>query len=133
MNVNELQVGATLGPLTLDPVTRLELIKYAGASGDFNPIHTIDEEASKAGLPGVIAHGMLTMGRMARLFSPYLQEGFVEQFSTRFTGMVFVDDIITFQAEVKETAETSKIFAVVAKNQKDQIVAKGNVTFKIYA
>jgi acyl dehydratase len=133
MSLTELQVGDTLGTLTLDPITRLELIKYAGASGDYNPIHTIDEEASKAGLSGVIAHGMLTMGRMARLFSPYLEQGFIEQFSTRFTGMVFVGDVITFQAEVKESGETNKVFSVVAKNQKDQIVAKGNITFKIYA
>ncbi|MDQ0340810.1 acyl dehydratase [Caldalkalibacillus uzonensis] len=61
-------IGQELDPLTIPPVSRLELIKYAGASGDYNPIHTIDEEAAKAGLSGVIAHGMLTMAKMARLF-----------------------------------------------------------------
>lgn len=62
-----LQVGSELENITLSPVTRLDLIKYAGASGDFNPIHTIDEEAEKAGLPGIIAHGMWTMGNLAKL------------------------------------------------------------------
>ncbi len=62
--------GEELPSITLPPVTRLDLIKYAGASGDYNPIHTIDEEAARAGLPGVIAHGMLTMAVMGRLFPP---------------------------------------------------------------
>ena len=67
--------GEELPSITLPPVTRLDLIKYAGASGDYNPIHTIDEEAARAGLPGVIAHGMLTMAVMGRRF-PF-EHGFI--------------------------------------------------------
>lgn len=75
-SLTELEQGQSLEEVTLEPVTRLDLIKYAGASGDFNPIHTIDEEAAKAGLPGIIAHGMWTMGKQAKLFTPYCEEGF---------------------------------------------------------
>lgn len=46
------KAGETLDTVTMKPVTRLDLIKYAGASGDYNPIHTIDKEAERAGLPG---------------------------------------------------------------------------------
>jgi len=52
--ITDLKLGDRL-EVTLNPVTRLDLIKYAGASGDFNPIHTIDAEAKNAGLPGIIA------------------------------------------------------------------------------
>ena len=93
-------VGAELPPLTLEPITRLQLIRYAGASGDYNPIHTIDEAAAEAGLPGVIAHGMLTMATLGRLFSPYLERGTLRRFETRFTGMVSVGDTITATGRV---------------------------------
>ena len=69
------KVGDELKVQTLPPITRLQLIKYAGASGDFNPIHTIDAAAEEAGLPGIIAHGMLTLATMGLLFSPYLEDG----------------------------------------------------------
>lgn len=132
MSIRELKVGDSLGPLVFEPVSRLDLIKYAGASGDYNPIHTIDEEAAKAGLPGVIAHGMLTMGRMAKLFSPYLEEGFIARFSTRFTGMVFLNDTITFTAEVIESGDGEKTFSVVASNQKGNVVANASLVFRLF-
>jgi acyl dehydratase len=63
-------VGDELEERTLPPVDRMRLIKYAGASGDFNPIHLVDEAAEAADLPGVIAHGMLTVATMGLLFPP---------------------------------------------------------------
>ncbi|WP_029268687.1 MaoC/PaaZ C-terminal domain-containing protein, partial [Virgibacillus alimentarius] len=72
-SLSDLQIGESLDPITLQPVSRLDLIKYAGASGDFNPIHTIDAAAEKAGLPGIIAHGMWTMGNLSKLFTPYYE------------------------------------------------------------
>ncbi|MCA1599212.1 MAG: dehydratase, partial [Chloroflexi bacterium] len=73
------QAGDALPARTLEPVTRLQLIKYAGASGDYNPIHTIDQAASEAGLTSVIQHGMLTMAEVGRLFSPYQDQGYVQR------------------------------------------------------
>ncbi|OYD06475.1 MaoC/PaaZ C-terminal domain-containing protein [Paludifilum halophilum] len=129
------RVGDALEPITLPPVTRLELIQYAGASGDFNPIHTIDAEAEKAGLPGVIAHGMLTMAKISRLFSPYLKYGWVRDFYTRFVGKVFVDDVIMIGASVAEKeekgAETVYWFEVIAQNRKEEHVAVGELTFLV--
>lgn len=74
MNLRAKKPGDSLESMELPPVSRLDLIKYAGASGDFNPIHTIDEAAEKAGLPGIIAHGMWTMGNLGKLFTPYVGE-----------------------------------------------------------
>jgi acyl dehydratase len=119
-----------LGPLELQPVKKLDLIKYAGASGDFNPIHTIDEEAQKNGLPGVIAHGMLTMAKMGTLFATYQDKGYIKEFSTRFKGMVFEHDVISIQATLQGKKDDNIYsYNVTAKNQKDKIVAEGDLDF----
>ncbi|PWA12231.1 dehydratase [Pueribacillus theae] len=127
-----LQTGDSLEKIELSPVSRLDLIKYAGASGDFNPIHTIDEDAKKAGLPGIIAHGMWTMGNLAKLFTPYLEEGFVQDYIIRFAGMVFLDDVITLKAELAEKTDDVLTFNVAAENQKGKDVIKGSVNFKLH-
>ncbi|WP_100010255.1 MaoC/PaaZ C-terminal domain-containing protein [Lentibacillus sediminis] len=127
--LEELQVGESLEEITLAPVSRLDLIKYAGASGDFNPIHTIDEEAEKAGLPGVIAHGMWTMGNLAKLFTPYYDAGFIQEYKIRFAGMVFLDDVLTLRAELEEKKGTALHFRMKAVNQDGNEVVKGRVEF----
>lgn len=128
----ELTKGDALVEVELDPVDRLDLIKYAGASGDFNPIHTIDEEATNAGLPGIIAHGMWTMGNVTKLFTPYYGEGFMEYYQIRFSGMVFLHDVLTLKAEVSESTKKYVDFQVRAVNQKEKDVIKGKVRFSIY-
>jgi acyl dehydratase len=74
--------------------TRLDLIRYAGASGDFNVIHWSDRLATKAGLPGVIAHGMYTMAQAGRYVTELTGDdpGAVTEFSVRFSAMVTVPD-----------------------------------------
>ena len=130
--MTEMQVGESLQPVELAPVTRIDLIKYAGASGDFNPIHTIDEEATNAGLPGIIAHGMWTMGNLAKLFTSYLEEGFIEDYAIRFRNMVFIDDVLTLQAVLQKEEADQKEFKVVAVNQNGQEVVNGTVVFRMY-
>jgi acyl dehydratase len=130
--LTQLQVGESVKEIQLEPVSRIDLIKYAGASGDFNPIHTIDEEAKKAGLPGIIAHGMWTMGNLAKLFTPYFEEGFVKDYSIRFKGMVFLNDVITLKATLKEVDEPNLRFQVQAVNQNGNEVLKGEVLFTPY-
>lgn len=130
--IHKLTNGDALEEVTLDPVSRLDLIKYAGASGDYNPIHTIDEEAEKAGLSGIIAHGMWTMGNLTKLFTPFYEEGFIQDYSIRFKGMVYLDDVLTLKAEVSESGDKEIYFDVVAVNQDEKEVIKGNVTFQTY-
>lgn len=75
------------------PVTRLDLVRYCGASGDFNPIHWSQRSAVAAGLPGVIAHGMFTMAQAGRLVTSWAGPGaVVTQFDVRFSSMVAVPD-----------------------------------------
>lgn len=128
----ELRAGDTLNDIVLSPVSRLDLIKYAGASGDYNPIHTIDDEAKKAGLPGIIAHGMWTMGNLAKLFTPYHEEGFLQDYSIRFKGMVFLNDVITLRAELVEKNDKQLKFNVAALNQDGREVLVGTAVFAQY-
>ncbi|MDX8361767.1 MaoC/PaaZ C-terminal domain-containing protein [Cytobacillus sp. IB215316] len=128
----ELKVGDALSDVELPPVSRLNLIKYAGASGDYNPIHTIDEEAQKAGLPGIIAHGMWTMGNLSKLFSPFLLDGYIQDYSIRFKSMVFINDIITLKATLMDRENNNLHFGVVAFNQHKHEVIKGKVKFNTY-
>jgi acyl dehydratase len=129
----DLKVGKALKEIQLDPVDRITLIKYAGASGDYNPIHTIDEEAKKAGLPGIIAHGMWTMGNLAKLFTEFYEEGFIQDYTIRFKGMVFLNDVVTLQAELAEENENILRFNVRAVNQNGNEVIKGDILYHRYA
>lgn len=130
--LTDLRTGELLNEIHLPPVSRMDLIKYSGASGDFNPIHTIDSEAHKAGLPGIIAHGMWTMGNLAKLFTPFYEEGFIQDYEIRFAGMVFLHDVLTLKAELVGHRDEALYFDVKALNQHSQEVLKGKVTFLKY-
>ncbi|MFD1148118.1 MaoC family dehydratase [Saccharothrix hoggarensis] len=85
-------VGDELPPLTLR-ITRADLVRYAGASGDFNPIHWNERFAREVGLPGVIAHGMLTMGLAGRIVTEWAGDpGAVVEYGVRFGRPVPVPD-----------------------------------------
>lgn len=127
--ITDLKPGDSLPSIEIQPVNRIDLIKYAGASGDFNPIHTIDDEAKKAGLPGIIAHGMWTMGNLAKLFTAYVEEGFIQDFAIRFKGMVFIDDRITLKATLLDHNSSEMAFEVAAINQHQKEVMNGSVKF----
>lgn len=73
-------------------VTRADLVRYAGASGDFNPIHWSDRTAAAVGLPGVIAHGMLTMALASRAVATWTAGAELVELGTKFTSMVVVPD-----------------------------------------
>jgi acyl dehydratase len=129
------KVGDALEEVTTPPIDRDQLRRYAEASGDQNPIHLSDEAAGAAGLPGVIAHGMLTVATMGRLFSPYLEHGYVKTFRSRFSGMVFLDDRLkvggcTTGAEKTEEGRLYT-FDVYARRGGDTVAA-GEVGFLVF-
>lgn len=126
--------GEALRERVLPPVDRMRLIKYAGASGDFNPIHLLDDAAEEAGLPGIIAHGMLTVATIGLLFSPYLEHGYIKTFRSRFSGMVFLGDVLRVGGRVIGREEIGEgflyTFEVYARREEDT-VASGEVGFLI--
>ena len=90
--LDTLAVGDSIGSRTIS-VSRADLVRYAGASGDFNPIHWHEGFARSVELPGVIAHGMFTMGAAVQLVTDWAQDpGAVVDYQTRFTRPVVVAD-----------------------------------------
>nr|WP_231712090.1 MaoC family dehydratase [Arthrobacter sp. zg-Y820] len=91
--MSELAPGQEIGSATLE-ISRADLVRYAGASGDFNPIHWNERFARSVDLPGVIAHGMFTMGAAVQLVTDWIGDpGAVIDYQTRFTRPVPVEDI----------------------------------------
>jgi acyl dehydratase len=99
-------------PAQTFPIRRLDLVKYAGASGDFNPIHWNERFARSVGLPDVIAHGMFTMAEAVRVVTDWCGDpGLVVEYSVRFTKPVVVPDGVTEEDGARLTV-TGKIGAV---------------------
>jgi acyl dehydratase len=91
INIVGLEVGQEIGSREFH-LTRDSLVRYAGASGDFNPIHYRDDFAQAVGLPGVLAHGMLTMGVAVQVAADWVGDaGKVIDYGVRFTKPVLVD------------------------------------------
>jgi len=91
INIASLEVGQEIGSIEYR-LTRDSLVRYAGASGDFNPIHYRDDIAKAVGLDGVLAHGMLTMGAAVQVAINWIGDpGRILDYGVRFTKPVFVD------------------------------------------
>jgi acyl dehydratase len=91
INIAGLEVGQVIGSQEI-LLTRDSLVRYAGASGDFNPIHYRDDFAQSVGLDGVLAHGMLTMGVAVQVVADWIGDpGKIVDYGVRFTKPVFVD------------------------------------------
>jgi acyl dehydratase len=113
-NAAAAQKGDELPPLRVH-LTRADLVRYAGASGDFNPIHWSDRIAGVAGLPGVIAHGMLTMAVAGRVVTDWVGDpSLVRSYGTRFTRPVVVPDddtgaLVEITGTVADVTETDGV------------------------
>lgn len=128
--------GDRIGPLVKPPVSRAQLVRYAEASGDFNPIHTDEEYAQNVGLASVIAHGMLTMAFVGQLLTDLIgSEGELHKFGVRFTGMVRPGDIITCEGRVVEVIIEKKmqtaLCEVWAVTQSGEKVVNGQAEFAV--
>ena len=102
---SEVEVGAAIPSLTQRPITRQTLAVYCGASGDHNPVHVDIDFARAAGLPDVIAHGMLVMAYMGRTLTQWVSQEQIRGFSTRFMAMTQISDAITCTGAVLEKLE----------------------------
>jgi len=98
----DLLPGQEVVRLVKAPITKLQLVRYAGASGDFNPLHTDDEAAREAGFPGVVAHGMLIMGFLAEAVTAWVPRKSFKRIKVRFKGVSRPGDAITVIGRVSE-------------------------------
>jgi len=124
-----MEVGDLLPTFEKPPVTKIQLVRYAGASGDFNPLHTDDAVAQKAGLKGVIAQGSLIMGFVGQAITRWVSKRYLKRFQVRFKGMTFPGDIISVSASVTEKVEEGENLRILchteAKDQKGEIKLTG--------
>lgn len=102
---DSLEVGAEAPPLVVENLTRTNFVRYAGASGDFNPMHHDDTIATQVGNPSVFGHGMLTAGLMARVVKDWFGPEAMRRFQVRFAKQVWPGDTITFAAKVTAKRE----------------------------
>jgi acyl dehydratase len=101
----DVTIGDDIPALTTAPVTHLQLVRYAGASGDFNPLHTDPKIGEMIGTGGIIAHGMLIMGFVGQMLSDYVGPQALRKFGVRFKGMTRLDDVITCSGKITEKDE----------------------------
>lgn len=137
LKYNELTEGQELDGLKKSPVTKVQLVKYAVASGDHNPLHTDDEFARKIGMDGVIAHGMLVMGFLGEYVMQLAgTEAELTRFRMRFGAMTKPDDEITCSAVVEKIYEEagSQFVSLDLKAAKspDKIVGSGHAILKFH-
>ena len=101
----DVQEGAALPPFVVEKLTRTDLVRYAGASGDFNPIHHDEEFAKLAGNPTVFGHGMLTAGFLAKCLTDAVGVDNLRRYKVRFANRVWPGDRITCSGKVTKKYE----------------------------
>lgn len=125
MYFEDLKEGDTFPKLIKSPISRVQLVKYAGASGDFNPLHTVEEVGQKAGT-GIIAHGMLIMGMAAQGVTSWIPRKNVKKLKVRFRKMTFPGEEIHITGKVLEKKNGNKIIGeVFAMNPEGEVKVAG--------
>ena len=133
---SELQPGQTFQARLVEDLKRTQLVQYAGASGDYNPLHTDEIFATQiAGYPSVFAHGMLTMGMTGRMITDLVDVARLTSFGGRFTSQVFPGDDLTATATVDEVRDENGapivLLSVRTVNQDEREVFSGYATAHI--
>ena len=136
LKASQLKVGDTYKERVVDNLTRTQIVQYAGASGDYNPIHTDEIFATKvAGCPSVFAHGMLSMGMTGKMLTNYVGDGRLTKYGVRFSRQVFPGDTLEAKATVEAIREEDGQFfvdlTVETINQNDQVVVTGTASARI--
>jgi acyl dehydratase len=131
-----LKVGDTYTERLVEDLKRTQIVQYAGASGDYNPLHTDEVFTTKiAGYPSVFAHGMLTMGMTGRMLTNYVGDGRLTKYGVRFTNQVWPGDTLdataTVEAIREEGGKTYVDLVVTTVNQTGAEVLKGNATARV--
>jgi acyl dehydratase len=127
VRASQLKVGDTRELRLVEKLTRTQIVMYAGASGDFNPIHHDETFATKAaGYPSVFAHGMLTMGMTGRLLTDWLGDGVLTEYGVRFVRQVWPGDTLTATGTVTAVGDDGSVeIEVTTSNQNGEPVVAG--------
>ena len=136
LKADGLSIGDSYSEVIVEDLTRTQIVQYAGASGDSNPVHSDEKFVTEvAGYPTVFAHGMLTMGMTGRMLTNYVGDGRLTYYGVRFVNQVWPGDTLTARAEVSEVREengqTLIDLAISTTNQDEKFVLTGNATARV--
>jgi acyl dehydratase len=126
LRAGELSAGQTFENVVVEDLKRAQIVQYAGASGDYNPLHTDEIYATKtAGYPSVFAHGMLTMGLTGQAITALAGAEGLLRFGVRFTAQVWPGDTLTVRSTVVRVGDGEAEFSVSAVNAEGTQVVSG--------
>jgi acyl dehydratase len=136
LKASRLAVGDTHEEVVVDDLTRTQLVQYAGASGDYNPLHSDEVFVTKvAGYPTVFAHGMLTMGMTGKMLTNFVGDGRLVRYGVRFKAQVWPGDSLTATATVKalreEAGQRLVDLEISTRNQDGVEVLSGAATARV--
>jgi acyl dehydratase len=136
LKASELKVGDTHSERVVENLSRTQIVQYAGASGDYNPLHTDEIYTTQiAGYPTVFAHGMLTMGLTSKMLTNYVGPGRLTKFGVRFTNQVWPGDSLDATATVEairdEGGEKLVDLKLSTTNQDGKEVVTGSATARV--
>ena len=136
LNVNDIKVGDSRELVVFDDLSRSQIVMYAGASGDYNPLHSDEIFTTKvAGYPTVFAHGMLSMGATGRVLTDWFGVDGLTKFGVRFVNQVWPGDTLTATATVEAVREEDGQhlvdLTVVTTNQDGRPVVTGTATARL--
>lgn len=123
-----------MNELTVGPITRTDIVRFAGASGDFNPLHHDEERARAAGFPGVFAMGQMQAGMLSRLATDWLGLGAIRTYRVRFSAKVWPGDLLTLRGREEsrqrenETGDEVVHCVLEAVRQDGEVAVKAWVT-----
>lgn len=136
LKASALKVGDTHSECVVENLSRTQIVQYAGASGDYNPLHSDEVYTTQvAGYPSVFAHGMLTMGLTGKMLTNYVGDGRLTKFGVRFTNQVWPGDTLTAKATVAairdEGGQRLVDLTLSTVNQDGKEVVTGSATARI--
>ena len=136
INLAEVDKGTDVPELEKGPITEIDLVRYAGASGDFNPIHVVPRVAQFVGLDGVIVHGMLIMAYAGQMLTDWAGVGSVQRLKVRFSGMTKPGDVVICRGRITNKEKLNGFTLLQGKltvkgKEENDLRLKGDFTLRI--
>ena len=132
LSATNLKAGDTYTECLVNDLSRTQIVMYAGASGDYNPVHTDEKFTTEiAGYPSVFAHGMLTMGMTGRMLTNYVGDGRLTKYGVRFTSQVWPGDTLNSTATVVDVTDGIVNLSVETTNQDGSLVLSGYAAARV--
>jgi len=133
LRASDVKAGDQHEAVLVDNLTRTQIVQYAGASGDFNPLHSDEMFTTQiAGYPSVFGHGMLTMGMAGRLLTDWVGDGRLRRYGVQFRSQVWPGDTLTGSATIdalrEEGADHLADLVLTVTNQRGEVVLTGTAT-----